>query len=414
MISRFAKLLLIIAIILLFVGCKARTNAVKSSESSELGGRIILWHDWQGTNYSALKASLVSFQTIFPNVNIIETRYDETELINNYREAASLGFGPDLLLSSRTYLKSLADASLIQAIAAESYSSNEYLSNALIGVSYLDNTYALPISLYSNILYYNSDQVSEAALTLDALLNELSEGKTVGMSSSFDQLIWGVSAFGGKLFDDKGKSTLDDGALSAWLAWIQTNQEVPQFFLNENTNLLQELFIEGSLSYYIDSSRHLPILREQLGDRLGVSTLPSGELGKAAPLLDSDVLYINSNASARQQNLALVFSEFLANKEQQRRLLREAKHVPVNATLTIDPRLNPIVYTMSQQAVQSIAQSYDQKFTLLEKYGNTYLRQVVEGIISPEMGANLITDAVNLDLGFEVEPRLNSKNSLIE
>ena len=416
---RFARLLtMAVLLITLCLGCKApidinggnSTSIANLSETKEAGS-IILWHDWQSTNYTALKASLESFQTIFPNVKIVETRYEETELIEKFRQAASLGFGPDLLLSSRSYLKSLADASLIQAISTDQYFSDEYLANALAGVSYLDNTYALPISLYSNILYYNLEQVSEAASTLDALLAELSDGKTVGMSSSFDQLIWGISAFGGDLFDEEGKSTLDDGALSAWLTWLQTNQELPQFFLNENTKLLQDLFVQGSLSYYLDSSRHLPILREQLGDKLGVSTLPSGELGKAAPLLDSDVLYINANASARQQSLALVFSQFLANKEQQRRLLREAKHVPVNATLSIDPRLNPIVYTMAQQAKQSIAQSYDEKFSLIEMYGNTYLRQVIEGVISPETGANLITDAVNLDLGFEVKPRIESRSN---
>ena len=391
-----------ILLLIVVIGLIAGFPKVFNQPSNTIGGTIILWHTWSGANVSALENSIESFQTIYPDVSIIASYYESEQMFEKVVQSISLGFGPDIILAEQSLMQNLIDESVIAPIRIKSIESVPYLEKALASVLYEDAVYGLPVSLYTDVLFYNKALVDTPIESIQDLTSVFELGQTFGMGSSYADIIWGVAAFGGDLFDAEGKSILDDGALSQWLSWLQSQQELPQFYLNESKVLLRQLFVESSLSYFVDSSRQLPYLRNLLNDNLGVSHLPQGEEGKAQAILDSDILYVSQSASEQQQENAIAFGLFLGNREQQRRLVRDARIVPVNREVDIDKRFNPIIHTVNQQVENSFVNVADERFGILEELADTYFRQVIEGVVSAEMGAKALTDTLNSALGFEV------------
>lgn len=379
-------------------------SGLNSGNSESLSGTIILWHTWMDADANALENSIESFQIIYPDTRIIVSHYAEKEMFEKVLASTSLGFGPDIILGPQSLLQQFIDESLILPIPTEKINMVSYLDKALDSVLYQDEFYGLPISLYTNMLYFNKAEVASPIQSLNELTSAFESGQTFGMGSSYIDLIWGIATFGGDLFNEEGKSVLDQGALSSWLSWLQSQQELPQFYLEENLEVLRALFTEQSLSYFVDSSRQIPYLTTALGEAFGITSLPAGENGMAQPFLDSDIVYVSRSASEYQQNQAIEFGLFLGNQEQQRRLLREAKNVPVNNNVSIDKRFNPTIYVVNQQIEQSLVKSANERFDVLEHLAEIYFRQVIEGVLSAHLGAKNLSDSVNVTLGFDVEP----------
>ena len=372
------SLLLALVILLILI---PRLNA---TTSEEINGSIILWHTWSGSELDSLDSSISSFETLNTGVKVIASQYEVTELFAQFEQSASLGFGPDLVLAPQSFLRSFKDVNLIAEFPSEITAEVNYYSDALLSVQQQENILGLPISLYTHMLFYNKEHIETPVTNLEALTSDFESNKTFGVGSSYKDLIWGVGALGGQLFNASGESDITSDAMAQWLMWLQSQQELPQFYLDENKEILRELFRNGKLSYLVDSSRQLANFTNHLGDSLGVTTLPANQGFEASPLLESDILYVSQSASIQQQEQALDFALFLSNREQQRRLLREARHVPVNQDVNIDSRLNPVVYIISEQISHSIPVKADETYAVLETFANDYFRQVLEGVLSAD------------------------------
>lgn len=411
------RILFCFLIILSLIACRPETD------ESQLQGRILLWHSWEGQAEESLKSITKSFEDIYPDVNVITAFVEADNFKAQFELASSLAFGADLLITPSEALSDYANKGLIMPIPKE-VSLGHLSENALATTKLEDAHYGLPLTLNSPVLYFNpnallvgaeeveevpsdstaEDQTDPSELvppdveiiredtsTLDSLLEQASLGERVLIDTNFNQSVWGIHAFGDEIYKETGELALGEGFV-AWLEWLQDSQNSQAVFLSNNSSLLLELFSTGKASYYIGDTALLTQLREALGNDLLVMPLPSATTNQAAGYLDTEALILNSMSSEKQQTLALELAKFLTNREQQRRLMRDLSRVPANQLVKIDERINPVVAVFKSQADEALPRPNTELNQLLVTRANNIYTQVLEGILSPEQALARLQD----------------------
>ena len=276
------------ALVLLLLICGSAVLLVPNlteADPAALGGRILIWHAYHGPEADALGEVLARFQGLHPDVTIHTQAFaSRDELLAQFRLSAQSGLGPDLLIGQSSWVRSLADSGAIRSIERQIPAElrEHYVRGAIESVTYHNELYGLPISLETPALYFNRRMVETPATTLDELLTQAANGKTVLMSTDFADAFWGVQAFGGRLFDAEGRAILDQGGYANWLDWLRNAREAPGMILDNNREALRERFLSEDGAYYKGRPNELHQILEALGTMMSASRrCPAGQ--PAAP-----------------------------------------------------------------------------------------------------------------------------------
>jgi len=379
-------------------------------------------------------------------------------MLAQFQVAANAGLGPDLLITSGQQVRTLANAHLIDAIddAIDDSIVQRYNPAALQSLQYDDLTYGLPIAMDTLMLYYDNRLVDQPATTLDGLLAEAAQGRLVAMTTTFVDAFWGVNAFGGSLFDEEGRVILDQGGFANWLAWLKEARDAPGMLLDSNRDVLRNRFIEDGVTYYVGyASEYSTIIDgiategatsegsidgERTGDdgangesstnltadtdsrdemagkgekNIGVTVLPTGPTGGAAPFLSVQAFLVSSISSENQRTLALEFAKFLTNAEQQSTLMRETRLVPANNRVRVNSRLDPIVASFLAQARVSVPIRNISEMDAVFYYGGDAYTRVLEGVLDPAEASVTVTAAINQANGFDMVADITQECSSI-
>ncbi|HMR65297.1 MAG TPA: extracellular solute-binding protein, partial [Anaerolineae bacterium] len=228
------------------------------------------------------------------------------------------------------------------------------------------------------------------------------EGKKVGLNISFDAAFWGVKAFGGQLFDQEGRVTLDRGGFANWLTWLKNAQSESNIILDSDETTLLALFQEEEVAYIAGRLDMLPQLQQSLGeDAIGVVPLPGGPNNASGPFLRTQALMLNRYAADAQEKLALQLAQFLTNAEQQTHLLRRTGRVPANTRVRVDPIVFPLAAGFSAQTKTAVPVVNLPQMEAVFSDGNEAFLQTLTGVVEPNEAARQFTDRINSQFGFE-------------
>lgn len=415
--------ILVIIMSFLLVACSLSVNTNSNSNSSGsplLGSRVVVWHTWGEAEAKVLDQLLEKF-TAINKVTVISLPLRERLLEADkdsdgpvallqalpveFIAQAALGLGPDILIGPGEWSAGLYEEGLIQDISGRDEMDEIielYLSAALNQVRIGEQLVGLPISLQTEILYYNKKMVSQPPTTLQELLDQAVDGKAVALNTNFLDAFWGVQAFGGQLFDEQGRAVLNQGGFANWLDWLKQAQEVPNMTLSHDIDTLDTLFKEGQVAYYVANSALLPELQEALGDDVGVALLPSGPTGNpAGPFLTADVMMFNAASSTRQTEEAIKLARFLSNVEQQTKLAQQTGQVPANSQVRIDRRAFPVVATLIGQSKTAVPVPNMSQLSEIIAYGDEIYTEVLEGVLNVSDAAASLIERVNSDIPLE-------------
>ncbi len=401
------------ALLLLFVA--SCTSANQQPSSSALGGRVLLWHAWTNQEAVALTNVLARFQEINPDVVVkLQAFTDPTTMLEQFRVASDAGLGPDLILAPSQWVRPLRDANFVSEIGTSIDTTllERYSPAAIEALRYGDGLYGLPVALDTMVLYYDRQNTTLPPATLEELLAAAASGHLVALGTTFEDAFWGVQAFGGRLFDAEQHVILDRGGFANWLAWLKDAREAPGMVLDSNRASLLTRFIEDGITYYVGnaseynaiiaSRRALTTETELLSpeNQIGVAPLPIGPNGNAGPFLQVQAFLFSPVSSENQRTLALALAQFVTNAEQQTTLMREARLVPANARVRVNPRLDPAVATFVTQARNAIPMPNGPALEAVFRLGNEAYARVLEGLIDPAAAAANTTAAINEANGF--------------
>jgi maltose-binding protein MalE len=382
---RFTRYLIFCCASLLWLisltGCQAAANG-----SGALHGRILLWHSWSEADTLVLEQILEEFTGIHPNVTIITAAIPPEELRERYESAVPQGLGPNLLIGRAEWVPDLAAQGLIAKYSENQITSFNFLPPALRALRVQDNDglYGLPLSVSTNVLYYNTAQVDRPAATVEELWRQAANGRIVAIPTTFADAYWGIHAFGEELFDDEGRFALAESGFLAWLNALKEAQEIPNIVLSRDVTALQQLFLSERAAYYIGRSEEMLILQEALGESaVAVAALPSGPAGSPHSLLWVEALLLNPASSAQQTVVALEVAQFLSNQEQSTQLMRQAGRVPANRRVEINRQLYPHMTGLVFQARSAVTLPNDIPVPAITDLGNLAYANVLSGLLTP-------------------------------
>ena len=371
----------LLLLLLICIGCQADVA------DDELNGRITLWHSWSPSEFVILNAALEEFQELHPEVRITAVSLPEEQLLESLYDAGNDGLGPDLFLGQDRWLGDLVENDLIRPLPTEYNLESLTTSRNFEITQYKGKNYGLPLSLLPHALYYNKAIVDQPANTLDDLLQEASDGKSVAFVPRFEEAYWGIQAFGEGLFDEEQNFTLAQSGFEEWLIWLDEAQRASGVILNIDDTSLLELFTQGDIAYYVANpgkqAQIEALLPEDSTFTYGVATLPSGPFDAAGPLLPAETIMLYTHSSSNQAEIANALAQFLTNQQQSIRFMRALNIVPANPNVQVDVRIYPIVFGFSQQAKTAVVLPNEISSTSLKTAGDRAYVSVLSGSLTP-------------------------------
>jgi len=365
---------------------KSNLETVETTTEVTCGetGFIEIWHAWPRDEAAVLEKIGERYSALCPGSEIVLTSVEAGDLFTQYRQAVQNGEGPDLLLISSEYAGRLASAELVSNVddMVDPSFLQRYIPNVPEAMRFEGNLYGLPIMMDTIALYYNANLVSEPPVDLGDLLSQIGPDRQVALPySPFSIAHWGITAFGGRLFDVEGNLTITDGRFEEWLQWLRESGDQPGMVLTRDQTAAAALFTQGEAIYFVGERAMLGDLQEQLGEtRVRVAPLPAGPEGSSGPILDVQGLMFNPES--RDLDTALAFAEYMAGTESQSMLMKDGNLMPANI-LVRDPVASPAITGFLDQATTAVVLSNRPETDTIFGLGDIIYANVLEQKAEP-------------------------------
>ena len=263
--------------------------------------------------------------------------FSEANLKREIARQTRSGLGPDLIISNGNTSLALHRRQLSDAIDLEAINEANISPLALSRVTTTDGAVAgLPVSQYVQLACFDKRRLRQAPRTLAELAEASGKGHTFGFSMELEDLYWSLGGYQANqslqsALEGDSLTSDEQGALNAWLSWLQGSSFQQNILFQKNQISLREQFIKGRLDWIPCWSSQLPELREALDDNLGITLLPNGPSGNATPITRLQVWSLGRNSSRIQRAESLKLLSFLLEPWAQKTLaLRYRTGLPVN------------------------------------------------------------------------------------
>lgn len=351
------------------------------------GGTVILWHSWAGADGDALERILTEFQRAEPEIEVQTLFVAYSRLPQAYADAVYAGGGPDLLLAPNWWLQDLAAIDALAPIADEIDRAllARYAPAALENLTYDGRLYGLPTNFELVSLYYNAgliapDQLPGSMQDLLALAqSDPSLGS--GLYMNLYHLYWGITGYGGTLFDGEGRVILNQTPGTAeFLSWLRQMSETPGVFVSQDYGMLIDRFKKGEYAFFVDGPWSQVELTQALGDDLGVAPLPAGPAGPSRPWLSADGLFFNPASSVHQRSLALTLADHMTSPASGSVLAEIARRIPAQVDAVV---ADPLLLAFAQQAQVALSEPHRPEMLEVWGYAGDMLIKVVDADMDP-------------------------------
>ena len=319
---------------------RAEDAPVAETVPVEANGRpeLVLWHAYRAREQEALERFIVELnrkETRF-RVTVLAVPYDA--YLDKITAAIPRGRGPDVFVAAHDTIGDWAEAKTIDVV-------DDVLDPPLIAqlqpglvpaVLYRGHAYGVPLAFKSVALWRNTALVPNAPATLaefeDAARKNTADGRygLVYENRLFYFHAPFLFGFGGHIFDDSGRPTLDAANNIESVRYAQRLARelavVPQ---EANGSLVTSLFVDGKAAMIMNGPWALGDIGEAVP--LAVSPLPKTNDGKPLrPFLSVEAAFISGKSSKRA--LAVELVRALAGPEcSARRLVEGAQPVALRA-----------------------------------------------------------------------------------
>lgn len=372
---------------------------VACAPSQPVKGRLIVWHTWDEAEAPVIEQVLADFRRLHPEIQISVERKEYATVLDEFAEASRAGLGPDVLIGLESvYAHLLYQNGLAANVNKIDIDWTVFEPGTLQSVQRgNDARVGVPLNAYVSVLYFNRSQIDTPPDSFEALQAVSEKGIKVGLPATFFASYWGITGLGGSVFDGDALSANSQAGIANWLDWLVAFQQTPGAVLSSDTRALVDSFVRGDIALLVMDSLELASLEERMGrEQFGVATLPGFPHAQAF----SNVELIVVNSASVQTEAAAQLSNFLSNAAQQRKLARTTSgRAPVNRAVSLNPTLFPRISAISQQNRTSVVPTtvQDGLINRLIVEADPIYQQVLEGLITPDAGAQMIIDTVKND-----------------
>lgn len=327
-------------------------------QNTELQATLSIYHAWAEENRTALDNILREFGKRYPGIYFDVTYIPPESLRELYSSQFAAGEGPSILLGPVEWGPALVGEGsvyLLDEIIDPGVLEN--LNPAAVQAShYKGDLVSLPYAVHGVLLYRNQDLMTIHADNFDELVmlaQSASQGEVTGayLEQSFYFSAAHLFGLGGQLMDEDGYPAFVTLEGEAWLRLLRAFQLAGQTAFLSDQDV--EEFKAGRAGWIIEGSWKMAELAEAIGaGRLMVDPWPEVDGGNLSGFVQSDNLYLNSNASETTRQAARAFMEFFVSQLSQAELVQVGV-IPALLYLDMPPtETSPLI----AQAMVALAQ----------------------------------------------------------
>ena len=267
----------------------------------------------------------------------------------------------------------------------------------------------VPVSDVVTLACYDRKTLTTPPRTTEELMATAAAGHIIGLSLDAFGIWWTAGTQGA--VDDLVPILLGEGAstpgnearaqktIAAWLAWLRQLAVLSRVDLASGPEELSQGLQSGRVDWIPCYSLTLGTLREAMGERLGVTALPTGPDGRPpSPFNSLDVWAFGLDSSARQRQRAMELVKLSVDPFLQRRIVLESQEVlSVNRLVPTPVASSGVLAALAEAQKQSEedATSFRKPFelrhlNLVVPQMEAVIQQVMVGVLTPEEGARQI------------------------
>ncbi len=348
------KLVLIIALLALMIpvlGIGAQDSVT-----------LVLWHAKQDAEGDALLALIEGFQDANPGVTVDQVFNPSGTLQDSFIAAAGSGEGPDMVIWANDSVGPWANAGLIADLTAvvDDELRAQATETAWGTFTFNEAIYGVPFSAKTLTLFYNRALVPDAPETWAEVLEiseELAQDGITGLSfqNGFFHSAGFLFSLGGALMDEDGNAAFVDGTdgAAAMDAYLQLHADMYALSLDPDSGVLVDGaspnpgFQQGTVAMVYDGIWNLAQFESDLGDDLGVTTMPALDNGAIPALFaQSEGFFGNANLEGARLDAFLAWGEYVTSVEGQTIAAELGGLLPVNAAVEVE---NPNLQVFATQ-----------------------------------------------------------------
>lgn len=350
---------------------------------------------------------LEEFHRLHPNVWISIYTVSEDEVMADLKQRTSRGLGPDLILLRAPMANTLFKEGLIASVPhtpAMERSISQLAPSFLNRVQFGSDLSGLPLHDLVSLACYNRKSMPRPPRTTEELMALAAGGQTIGLSIDAYGIWWTAGTRDaansllpillGQATERSALGPQAEARISGWLAWLRDLAMQSRVDLASGPEELSQGLISGRLDWIPCFSLTLSKLKVAMGDRLGVSTLPSGPGGPPSPFNSLQVWAFGLDSSGPQRQRAADLAELSVDPFLQRRYVLESEEVlPVNRFVE-----TPVSSSGVLAALADARRQFETSSPLLRKPFDVshlngmvkeleaLIQKVLVGVITPEEG----------------------------
>jgi hypothetical protein len=394
----------------LLSGCSSTSNrdalrgriflAIGASYSDRLSPTVI------EERISQVNQLIKGFQALHPEVEAEINVFREGDLQQAIARRNATGLGPDLIFLDGMTAHSLALAGMVRPMRFPRSTTEQIEPASFDRLRLKNGSFAgLPLLLEPQIACFNRARLAQSPSSLQSLLELAETGIEIGFSLESAGLYWTAGPLGAApalkaLALGQPITQAQHRQIRYWLKWIQTAQLLQHInYYGPEEDLVQGL-MKGRLDWIPCHSNSLVRLRQALGKRLAVASLPGDFAGPATPITRERVWAFGVNSSANQRRIAEAFATFTVNPLIQRSLTISIQNqLPVNRHVPPPVASSAVLGAMVTSEQQGQASDEMVKLVPPLDQRRRQLAQLMMRLVFGEISPDQATDALIKELG---------------
>ena len=249
---------------------------------------------------------------IFPQLTLSSRK----NFVQDIRQRTESGFGPDVIITDSETALELYRLRLVDPIQLSEQERQDTPQSLLDLVTAKDGALvARPVNQFVQLACFNKSRLPVPPSTLQELEQSSSEA-TFGMAIQLKDLFWSAEAFGATpafqaAMDQDSITDNERSKVTAWLRWLVGSSYQQNIRFLNNQGQLRQGLIKGELDWITCWSSNLKLLRNEMGDNLGLTALPQGPEPNRRAATKLEVWALGRNSSPLQRRKAQVMLEFI-------------------------------------------------------------------------------------------------------
>ncbi len=348
------------------------------------------------------------YSRLHPSVRLSLYTVNEDQVEEELRRRTTRGLGPDLILLRAPMANTLFKDGLIAPLPdtpAMRRSVAQVDPRYLRRVRFGSVMAGLPLHEMVTLACYDRKRVSDPPRTTSDLLAMAASGRTVGLSIDPYGIWWTAGTQGaapaimpiltGMVHAAPGEFQRSEAQLAGWLAWLRQVGQQSRVDIATGPEELSDALITSRLDWIPCFSLTLDTLQEAMGDRLGVSALPSGPGGPPSPFSTVQVWAFGLDSSPGQRQNAADLAALSVDPLMQRRYVLESQEVlAVNRSVQTPVASSGVLAALAEAEHQfqvgipvvSLPSTLDH-LQQVSRRMEAVIQQVIVGVLTPEEGA---------------------------